>query len=256
MERRARVISAALFSGLLTIVVGAGLTWACTGPTFGTPATPGNPPAPAPDAGTPGPGAGTAGGVSNAAPLSTAAPATGTSGSGVTSGARSAPRTGAGGNAGAPARGVNQAPVQGVVRRGAATQAPAPSGVAGSQFADRARGATAGVARSDGRPVFASPAAKAAGKPRGERNARSAPSARSASGDLWNGFKPQSRSSVFAAEASAAQQGGGAAGTAALVILGLGLVGLIGSVSVLGLRRRKAEARAAGSDSSSGTTEM
>jgi hypothetical protein len=119
------------------------------------------------------------------------------------------------------------------------------TGVAGSQFAERANGATAGVSRSGGKEVFASPAAKPkASDNKSSDAARPTPSARSASGDLWNGFKPAARSSVFEAEASAAQQGSGAPMTAALVALGLGLAGLVGSASVLGLRRRRAEAKA------------
>lgn len=234
VERRARVISAAIFAGLLTIVVGAGLTWACTGPSFGTPATPGNPPAPSPDAGVGTPTAPAPQPAAPAAPTATPAPTTGTSGATVTSGARSAPRTtsGARGNTGA------------TVRRGVAT---VPNTVARTQFTQRESGATAGVTRSDGRAVFANPAAKA--KAGGaDRAARSVPSARSASGDLWNGFKPESRSSVFAAEASA-PQGGGSPVTVALLALGLGVTGLAGSAMVLGLRRRKAHSRAAGSSS-------
>lgn len=103
------------------------------------------------------------------------------------------------------------------------------------------------MTRSGGQAVFASPAAKAK-KAKASRAASKAhaPSARSATGDLWTGFKPRARSSVFAAEAAAGQSGGGGPLTAALVVLGLGLVGLVGSASVLGLRRRRAEANATG----------
>jgi hypothetical protein len=119
------------------------------------------------------------------------------------------------------------------------------TGVARTQFAQRAQGATAGVTRSGGQAVFASPAAKAKERS-GDRAARATPSARTASGDLWNGFKPESRSSVFAAEASAAEQGSGAPMTVALLALGVGAVGLAGSAMVLAARRRKAHAKAAG----------
>ena len=236
-------MSAAGFTGLTTIVVGASLAWACTAPDFGTPATPGNPPPPSADATSPpgaGPGSPTSGPASPGTVGATPAPATGTSGTGVTSGASAGARAPA--NSGAPARG-------GVVRRGA-TAAPVANGVASRQFAQRSSGATAGVARSGGKAVFGSPAAKAKG-PRAARATRSraTPSARSASGDLWSGFKPQARSSVFAAEASAGGQGAGGAMTAALLAVGLGVAGLACSGLVLGLRRRKAHAKAAGRSS-------
>jgi hypothetical protein len=120
--------------------------------------------------------------------------------------------------------------------------------VANSQFSDRANGGTAGVTARGGQTVFASPAAKA--RARATSKART-PSARSASGDLWQGFKPEARSSVFAAEASAAKTGGGAPLTAALVVLGLGALGLAGSASVLGVRRRRAAAKSSGKTTAS-----
>lgn len=253
MERRARVISSAVFAGLVTIVVGASLTWACTGPTFGTPATPANPPPPSPDASS-GPASTTQipGGAPASGPAAVeASPATGASGSGVTSGARESLRaTGrAPADNGAPTRAGTGVSPRGVT---------APSnGVADSQFAQRASGATAGVTSRGGQTVFASPAAKApkASNSRAAEASRATPSARSASGDLWSGFKPAARSSVFAAESAAGDQGSAAPMTAALVVLGLGLVGLVGTASVLGARRRRAAAKATGG-SSSGTTEM
>ena len=257
MERRARVISAAVFAGLATIVVGASLTWACTGPDFGTPATPGNPPAPVPDASLPqaAPTTQAQGGAPAAAPVAIdVSPSTGSSGSGVTSGARGAVRSRAParnqGSAGARAPvSVGVAPVRSRASTGSSTA------VANSQFAQRSNGGTAGVTARGGQTVFASPAAKARATSKASRS-RATPSAKSASGDLWAGVKPAGRSSVFAAEASAAKQGGGAPMTAALVVLGLGVVGLAGTASVLGLRRRRAEAKATGNSSSSGTAEM
>jgi hypothetical protein len=127
--------------------------------------------------------------------------------------------------------------------------------VANSQFSQRSNGATAGVTARGGQTVFASPAAKA--RATGKAESRATPSARSAAGDLWAGVKPAARSSVFAAEASAAKGASGAPMTAALVALGLGVVGLAGTASVLGLRRRRAAANGTGSSNgSSGTAEM
>lgn len=252
MERRARVISSSVFAGLASIVVGASLTWACTGPDFGTPATPGNPPSPSPEASAPQPAPTTQaqGGAPAAAPVGVS-PSTGTSGSGVTSGARGAVTNRA------PATNRGSAPARAPVSVGVAPgRSSAPStAVANSQFAQRSNGATAGVTARGGQTVFASPAAKA--RATSKSKSRATPSARSAAGDLWAGMKPAARSSVFAAEASAAKQAGGAPMTAALVVLGLGVVGLAGTASVLGLRRRRAAASATGSgSSSSGTTEM
>lgn len=250
MERRARVISSSVFAGLATIVVGASLTWACTGPDFGTPATPGNPPSPSPEASAPQPAPTTQaqGGAPAAAPVGVS-PSTGTSGSGVTSGARGAVTNRA------PATNRGSAPARAPVSVGVAPgRSSAPSTAVTSQFAQRSNGATAGVTARGGQTVFANPAAKA--RATSKSKSRATPSARSAAGDLWAGMKPAARSSVFAAEASAAKQAGGAPMTAALVVLGLGVVGLAGTASVLGLRRRRAAASATGRSSSSGTTEM
>jgi hypothetical protein len=112
-------------------------------------------------------------------------------------------------------------------------------------FAQRESGVTVGTTSRGGQAVFSSSAptpgksaAKAASKP-----ATSTPSTRSAAGDLWSGFKPSSRSSVFAAEASAQPSGNGGV-TAALALLGLGLAGIAGATSFVLLRSRRAKARA------------
>ncbi len=156
-----------------------------------------------------------------------------------TRGARGAPGTsGTRRNSKAPAR-------SGAGIDGRGTTA-ARAEVASTQFARRARGATAGVRARGGRAVFASSAPKAS-ESGGERS-------RGASGD--NGFQPAARSSVFAAEDAEAQQGNWARSVmAGLVVLGLGLVGLVGTASVLVLRRQRAVAKATGG-TGSGTTEM
>jgi hypothetical protein len=93
--------------------------------------------------------------------------------------------------------------------------------------------------------VFA-PATKAAKhKVRGgERKA--APrttSAHAKSSDLWRGFKPQDRASVFAADAK--RQRSRTALAAVFLALALGAVSLVGCASVLALRPRRAAARSA-----------
>ncbi|MGI8945008.1 MAG: hypothetical protein ACR2GL_02045 [Thermoleophilaceae bacterium] len=130
--------------------------------------------------------------------------------------------------------------------------------MAPTQFAERAGGQTAGVTQSGGQAVFGSSTkSKAKTTPAKGKKASSgkadaaAPSAQSATGDLWDGFQPSSRSSVFAAEASSAAQGQGGAPLAAGLALGLGLTGILGASLLFGLRRRRAPARsskAAGSD--------
>ena len=122
-----------------------------------------------------------------------------------------------------------------------------------ANFAQRAEGGTVGTTSRGGQAVFASSAKKKA-KAKGE--ARTSPSSRSAAGDLWSGFEPGQRASVFSAQASAAGQDGGLSGTAtaALALLGLGLTGAAGATGFLVLRGRRAKSRA--SADGSGTTEM
>jgi len=132
-------------------------------------------------------------------------------------------------------------------RTGTGNVAPVNTGTPAGSFAQRESGATVGTTSRGGQAVFGSSApakgksaatTKAASKP-----ATSTPSTRSAGGDLWSGFKPSSRSSVFAAEASAQPSGNGGV-TAALALLGLGLAGIAGAMSFVLLRSRRAKARA------------
>lgn len=243
MKSGGRIIFTAVFAAFLTVVVGAGLSWACTGPTFGTPATPGTPPAPSPEGNAPVPTTpASAQGV--AAPVAEPSP----TGATQTSGARAKTTSGARGDSG------SRAPRNTGSGRRTTTVSPVANRVAATQFTQRARGETAGITRSGGRAVFGAPAAKVSKSREADKPERAAPSARSASGDLWKGFKPQTRSSVFAAEASGGTQAGGAPLSAALLVLGLGLAGALASASVLGLRRRKAKATAGSANSSTRPT--
>lgn len=109
-----------------------------------------------------------------------------------------------------------------------------------------------GTTSRGGQPVFGTSSAKASKKGAGDRAAATTPSTRSAAGDLWSGFEPNSRSSVFAAEASAPRDGVGAP-VALLAALGLGLAGAAGAMSFAMLRSRRAKSKAAGGR---GTSEM
>ena len=122
------------------------------------------------------------------------------------------------------------------------------------QLAARERGATAGTTRAGGQSVFSSstaPKGKSGTRSSAPATANAAPSARSATGDLWSGVRSAGTSPVLAAEATSAGQGAGA-GTgvvAGVVILALGLTGLTGGVLDAARRRRAA----AGSSSSRST---
>jgi hypothetical protein len=117
-----------------------------------------------------------------------------------------------------------------------------------SVFAARDAGATAGVARSGGKQVFASSVAPKGAKSRGKDSSRGSragtPSARSAAGDLWRGFGSSTRSGVSAAEASDARGDGGLGSGAVfgIAILSLGLAGALGASGVAASRRRRARA--------------
>ena len=256
MRNRRRYISVAIFASLAT-VVGATLSWACTPSTFGTPATPAAPPTPSPPQATPGPGiGGGVGGSATPAPAPVAvgvntleSPALSTSGAGSTSGAQGGTRNTAAPRTNAPTAQQGFAPRRSAQRTGATAN----SGTATANFAQRAEGGTVGTTSRGGQAVFARSAPKK--KAKGSSESR-AVSSRSAAGDLWSGFKPGERSSVFSAQASAAGQDGGLSGTAtaALAMLGLGLAGAAGTTGFLVLRgrRSKSQAKAGGS----GTTEM
>ena len=243
MRNRGRFISIAVFASLATIV-GATLSWACTPATFGTPATPAAPPAPANTESVPTPSAPaaiTAPAASNPAPAST-----GTSGSGSTSGAPARVRT----------------PVAAPRSNAVAPRVVAPSTqqqrtgvVANRTFAQRASGGTVGTTTSRaGQPVFARSAAPAKKAAKAAGEARTAPSTRSAAGDLWSGFEPAERSSVLQASAAGQDEGVNGTAAAALAFLGIGLTGIAGAAAFLALRGRRAKSRSA--VSSNGTTEI
>jgi hypothetical protein len=140
----------------------------------------------------------------------------------------------------------------GIVGRAAPRRGTAGAGSGiDSGFAARANGDDVGTTSRGGQAVFASSASKKKGK---ASNARTAPSSRSAAGDLWSGFRAGERSSVFAAQASAGGQGLSGTATAALAFLGIGLTGLAGAAGFLVLRGRRSKAQSTAGGS--GSTEM
>lgn len=149
--------------------------------------------------------------------------------------------SGAGGQAGAPGRGGATQPGQ----RGGDTGSPAvpatgpaaPPGT-GEQFAARESGATAGVVSEGGQPVFASSSASKGKKAAGSDAGTGSPSERSAVGDAWSGFS--SGTSAGGSRATAASLGeDGSKSPLGMAILGLGLVGIIGTFLVLAAPRRR-----------------
>lgn len=294
MGGRARGLWVAALVVAATALGGVSIAWACTAPDFGTPQTPAAPPPstppPSPSGGgggggpSPAPAAGAGAGAPSSGAPAAAAPATapnhasaghagaGSSASGSTSGAGSSRASGttSGGQrrvaaprsrAAAPHSRAAAPHSSGAGSSGSGSSAPSGAGSAsgggtssasgGRAFgspalAARAKGATAGVSHRAGHRVFASSV-----PPR----TAAAPSARSATGDLWSGFGAPARSPVSAAQASSSGQGGGVGAQvlAGVVILGLGLVGLFGGVLVTLARRRRATAGSSGTGS--GATE-
>jgi len=238
MNRRGRSLFVVALVALATAVLGVSVAWACTGPDVGTPATPAAPPSsdapsPSPDGGTttsPPPASTGGGGVAEPAP----APALESRGteSNSTSGS------------GAPARSRGRS--QGGVTQPAPSRSGSPVGngtgtaVAGEQFAARESGATAGVVNEGGQPVFASSSASK-GKKAQSKSTTGTPSERSALGDAWSGFDSGASSSGSKAPvASLSENGSGS--TLGMAILGLGVMGVLGTLLLLAAsRRRRAE---------------
>jgi len=168
----------------------------------------------------------------NAAPSPAAS--VGTSGATATSGAP----------IGAQNRAVGRNPgtsrTLGVTRTRAATGTAGTGASSASSFAARAGGATVGTASRGGQQVFGSSRAKS--KASGTHRATAPASSRSATGDLWSGFKPSARSSVLAAQASPEKGGLGGTAIAALAMLGLGLTGFVAATSFVAVRSRRAKA--------------
>lgn len=113
------------------------------------------------------------------------------------------------------------------------------------QFAARESGETAGVTNQAGQQVFASSTAANGKNPAGAQAGAGSPAEGSAVSDAWSGFSSGGSTANGAgstpAAALAGEQGSGA--TLGLAILGLGLVGLLGTFVVLAApRRRLAEA--------------
>jgi hypothetical protein len=100
-------------------------------------------------------------------------------------------------------------------------------------FAARIHGKTGGFSRHGKQLIFSSSAPSRS------------PSAASASGDLWSGFRAGASPSIVSAPAAAGGQGAGLSSSvlAGLVIFGLGLIGLAGGGAYLVVTSRRAAAR-------------
>ncbi|MDQ6805599.1 MAG: hypothetical protein M3065_11675 [Actinomycetota bacterium] len=109
-----------------------------------------------------------------------------------------------------------------------------------SQFAARVQGATAGVTSRGGQSVFASSVA-----PKKSGANAASPSTRSAVADVWSGFGSSNGASPSVSSASSFSPGGsGGSGIGVgIAILGLGVAGLLGTMLVAGLRRRRVESQ-------------
>lgn len=242
MNRRGRSLFVVALVALATAVLGVSVAWACTGPDVGTPATPAAPPPS--DSGPSGPGGtttapppastGGGGGAPAPAPAPASAPASETTGAedNSTSGAGAPVRSRQPGGVSQPAPSGNGSPSGVGTRTGTA--------VAGEQFAARENGGTAGVVNEGGQPVFASSSASK-GKEAQSSSATSTPSERSALGDAWSGFDSGASSSGSKAPvASLSENGSGS--TLGMAILGLGVMGVLGTLLLLAAsRRRRAE---------------
>jgi hypothetical protein len=107
-------------------------------------------------------------------------------------------------------------------------------------------GAGAGVglaSAGSGESVFADSVGAGAQAARRGASSKSAPSERSASGDLWSGFGAGKGGSPAFADATGPSNGPGGALTLSMAVAGLGLVALLTGVGATGLRRRRALAR-------------
>lgn len=196
----------------------------------------GDPPAAAPDGETgggsaspaPAPDGSGAGAPAAARPGGTSGTAPGAS-SGTTSGAdreRGASRNSVSGAERAPARGDGE---------GRRTSGGSTAGGA----------ADTGVTRlPSGETVFAdSVGANGKAAAVAKRGSRTAPSERSADGDLWSGFGSDTAGSASLGEASGPVNGPGGGLTLSLALAGFGLVALMMGLAAAELRRRRAPAR-------------
>jgi len=236
MRKRVRLVPFAAMAVLSTAVVGVSLSWACSGSDIGIPAT--GKTAPAADASPPASGGDAALPPASASPAPTAgavAPATPGVSSALgrsTSGAVTKRKSSTG--LVNPGAGENRA------RSGAGSISPQLATQVRSQFEARVDGATEGVKRSGGQPVFASSAPK--GKATRGAHGKTA-SVRSANADVWSTFaSPKRSSSVTAARSFAPGENGGSGLGIGAAILGLGMAGVLGTMLVAGLGRRRVRA--------------
>jgi len=115
---------------------------------------------------------------------------------------------------------------------------PAPVDV-GDQFAARESGATAGVTEQGGQQVFAGSAAPKAKKASGSKAGSGSPSERSAVGDAWSGFSSGSFATGGSETPAASLAEDGSGSPLGMAILGLGLVGILGTLLALAVPARR-----------------
>lgn len=228
--------------GTMSLFAGvAGLSWACGPSGYGVPATPAAPPTSTAQPAAPP--------STVQAPSSTSAPQAPAVQVQVGSGTARSVAT--------QPRGVQPQRAPSQQQRVAVGGRTAPGPATRADIGARVSGSTAGVVQQRGQSVFASSAAPASAKAKGDKSAaarkkaaaKSTPapalSQRSATGDLWSGLT--SGGASLASAASAGGTGGGLSGgvVAALAMLGLGLAGLTGAALVAGRRRRAGAAAGA-----------
>jgi hypothetical protein len=100
------------------------------------------------------------------------------------------------------------------------------------------------VTRSGAQTVFAGSQAQDSGgtAAAGSTGDAASPDTRSATGNLWSGFVPETSSSLSAADSSAAPQSGSSSLTISMALLGLGLTGILGGFLVAAARRQRVQA--------------
>ena len=244
VTNRRRQLSFSVLVVLAASVVLGSISWACTGPDFGTPAQPAPPSSPGQAAPPEDPSTATPAPTPPPATANAPAPPTEAPSSSAPSTSQGTPTTsvdGSSGAASAPGE-SNSGANAGLQRtRGDAGAVAGGGATAGGSFAARESGATEGVTNVRGEAVFASSTPKTAKGKAAARSRAGALSDRSAVRDPWAGFGSAASASDDAGTAASSEAQGGS--KLAMGILALGLIGAAGTLLVAVPRRRRAEAQ-------------